>query len=168
MTPALILCAIGAPSFALLYGIDELNQPEVTLKGIGHQGHWCYEYSDFLGTPDFWLLQTRNSWETHLVLPLESLVVQEAELESPQEPEPQSKGRPDLNGSADCLLGGVTCSVTGRKDYGLTQGRGVISERTTPIGTTRIRWRRVVRLGVCGSRMRPESPLQGSGISSDV
>jgi heme/copper-type cytochrome/quinol oxidase subunit 2 len=81
MTPALILCAIGAPSFALLYVIEELNQPEVTLKGIGHQWHWCYEYSDFLGTPDFCLLQTRNSWETHLVLPLESLVVQEAELE---------------------------------------------------------------------------------------
>jgi cytochrome c oxidase subunit 2 len=73
MTPALILCAIGAPSFALLYGIDELNQPEVTLKVIGHQRHWCYEYSGFLGTPDF--------WETHLVLQLESLMVQEAELE---------------------------------------------------------------------------------------
>jgi hypothetical protein len=31
MAPALILCAIGAPSFALLQGVDELNQPEVTL-----------------------------------------------------------------------------------------------------------------------------------------
>jgi heme/copper-type cytochrome/quinol oxidase subunit 2 len=81
MTPALILCAIGAPSFALLYGIDELNQPEVTLKVIGHQRHWCYEYSGFLGTPDFCLFQTRDSWETHLVLQLESLMVQEAELE---------------------------------------------------------------------------------------
>jgi hypothetical protein len=31
MAPALILCVIGAPSFALLQGADELNQPEVTL-----------------------------------------------------------------------------------------------------------------------------------------
>jgi hypothetical protein len=34
MAPALILCAIGAPSFALLQGVGELNQLEVTLKVI--------------------------------------------------------------------------------------------------------------------------------------
>jgi hypothetical protein len=33
MAPALVLCAIGAPSFALLYGIDDLAR-----KFIDHQG----------------------------------------------------------------------------------------------------------------------------------
>jgi cytochrome c oxidase subunit 2 len=35
--PALVLCAIAGPSFALLYAMDELNHPEVTLKVVGHQ-----------------------------------------------------------------------------------------------------------------------------------
>jgi cytochrome c oxidase subunit 2 len=28
--------------------MDEINHPEVTIKVIGHQWFWCYEYSDFL------------------------------------------------------------------------------------------------------------------------
>jgi cytochrome c oxidase subunit 2 len=46
--PALILLAIAVPSFALLYSIDELIDPTVTLKVIGHQWYWSYEYSDFV------------------------------------------------------------------------------------------------------------------------
>jgi heme/copper-type cytochrome/quinol oxidase subunit 2 len=45
--PALILASIAGPSFALMYAMDELNHPEVTLKVIGHQWYWSYEYSDF-------------------------------------------------------------------------------------------------------------------------
>lgn len=48
IVPALILCTIAGPSFALLYSLDEINDPEVTLKIIGHQWYWSYEYSDFL------------------------------------------------------------------------------------------------------------------------
>jgi len=46
--PALILLAIAIPSFALLYSIDELIDPTVTLKVVGHQWYWSYEYSDFV------------------------------------------------------------------------------------------------------------------------
>lgn len=35
------------PSFALLYSIDELVNPSATLKSVGHQWYWTYEYSDF-------------------------------------------------------------------------------------------------------------------------
>ena len=35
------------PSFALLYSIDEVVDPAVTLKAIGHQWYWSYEYSDY-------------------------------------------------------------------------------------------------------------------------
>lgn len=46
--PALILIFIALPSLRLLYLLDEVNNPSVTLKTIGHQWYWRYEYSDFL------------------------------------------------------------------------------------------------------------------------
>ena len=35
--PRLILLLVAVPSFALLYSIDELTDPYMTLKAIGHQ-----------------------------------------------------------------------------------------------------------------------------------
>jgi len=35
--PALILILIAVPSFALLYSMDEINDPKLTIKAIGHQ-----------------------------------------------------------------------------------------------------------------------------------
>lgn len=46
--PAVILLLIAVPSFALLYSVDELIDPTVTLKVVGHQWYWSYEYSDFV------------------------------------------------------------------------------------------------------------------------
>lgn len=48
ITPALILMVIAIPSFSLLYSVDEIIDPTITLKIIGHQWYWSYEYSDFL------------------------------------------------------------------------------------------------------------------------
>lgn len=45
--PAIILLFIAFPSLRLLYLLDEINEPTVTLKSIGHQWYWSYEYSDF-------------------------------------------------------------------------------------------------------------------------
>nr|AII02510.1 cytochrome c oxidase subunit II [Alucita montana] len=45
--PAIILIFIAFPSLRLLYLLDELNNPLITLKAIGHQWYWSYEYSDF-------------------------------------------------------------------------------------------------------------------------
>nr|ACC94685.1 cytochrome c oxidase subunit II [Hydrellia tritici] len=45
--PAIILLFIALPSLRLLYLLDEINEPSVTLKSIGHQWYWSYEYSDF-------------------------------------------------------------------------------------------------------------------------
>lgn len=47
VTPSFILIAIALPSFALLYSMDELTDPGLTLKAIGHQWYWTYEYSDY-------------------------------------------------------------------------------------------------------------------------
>nr|YP_010546126.1 cytochrome c oxidase subunit II [Plesionika edwardsii]UYG50016.1 cytochrome c oxidase subunit II [Plesionika edwardsii] len=46
--PAIILIFIALPSLRLLYLLDEVNTPSVTLKAIGHQWYWSYEYSDFM------------------------------------------------------------------------------------------------------------------------
>jgi len=45
--PAITLIFIALPSLRLLYLLDEVNTPNLTLKTIGHQWYWSYEYSDF-------------------------------------------------------------------------------------------------------------------------
>nr|ASY98030.1 cytochrome c oxidase subunit II [Heterochaeta sp. JZ-2017] len=45
--PAVILIFIALPSLRILYLIDENSNPTLTLKTIGHQWYWSYEYSDF-------------------------------------------------------------------------------------------------------------------------
>lgn len=42
--PCLILIAIAIPSFSLLYALDEIPSTNVTIKVIGHQWYWSYEY----------------------------------------------------------------------------------------------------------------------------
>lgn len=46
--PAVTMVFIGAPSLRLLYLLDEVNTPTITLKVVGHQWYWRYEYSDFV------------------------------------------------------------------------------------------------------------------------
>nr|ABY55923.1 cytochrome oxidase subunit II [Pterostichus miscellus] len=45
--PAITLVFIALPSLQLLYLLDEVSNPLMTLKSIGHQWYWSYEYSDF-------------------------------------------------------------------------------------------------------------------------
>ena len=45
--PSVILIIVALPSFALLYSIDEIIDPALTIKCVGHQWYWSYEYSDF-------------------------------------------------------------------------------------------------------------------------
>nr|QBF44157.1 cytochrome c oxidase subunit II [Simulium quinquestriatum] len=46
--PAIVLMFIALPSLRILYLLDEINSPAITLKTIGHQWYWSYEYSDFM------------------------------------------------------------------------------------------------------------------------
>lgn len=76
--PAIILIFIALPSLRLLYLIEETFNPTLTIKVIGHQWYWSYEYNDFninfdsfiipeieLNTNNFRLLETDNN----LILP---------------------------------------------------------------------------------------------------
>nr|YP_008593234.1 cytochrome c oxidase subunit II [Sepia lycidas]AHX26466.1 cytochrome c oxidase subunit II [Sepia lycidas]BAN81961.1 cytochrome oxidase subunit 2 [Sepia lycidas] len=80
MAPAIILIFLALPSLRLLYLLDETNNPLMTIKTMGHQWYWSYEYSDFiniefdsymipsneLNLGDFRLLETDH----HLILPM--------------------------------------------------------------------------------------------------
>nr|ACL50734.1 cytochrome oxidase subunit II [Synuchus vivalis] len=45
--PAITLVFIALPSLRLLYLLEEVINPLITIKSIGHQWYWSYEYSDF-------------------------------------------------------------------------------------------------------------------------
>ena len=44
--PVLILVVIAIPSFKLLYKQDVIPEPDLTIKAIGYQWYWGYEYPD--------------------------------------------------------------------------------------------------------------------------
>nr|YP_010000303.1 cytochrome c oxidase subunit II [Toxostoma redivivum]AEQ28330.1 cytochrome oxidase subunit II [Toxostoma redivivum]AEQ28331.1 cytochrome oxidase subunit II [Toxostoma redivivum]AEQ28332.1 cytochrome oxidase subunit II [Toxostoma redivivum]AEQ28333.1 cytochrome oxidase subunit II [Toxostoma redivivum]QOD96176.1 cytochrome c oxidase subunit II [Toxostoma redivivum] len=44
--PAVVLIMLALPSLRILYMMDEINEPDLTLKAIGHQWYWTYEYTD--------------------------------------------------------------------------------------------------------------------------
>jgi len=46
--PALILILIAFPSFKLLYLMDEVTDPAMSVLAEGHQWYWSYQYPDFL------------------------------------------------------------------------------------------------------------------------
>jgi cytochrome c oxidase subunit 2 len=48
IVPAIILVFLALPSLRLLYLLDEVGDCSLTVKSIGHQWYWRYEYSDFL------------------------------------------------------------------------------------------------------------------------
>nr|YP_009685897.1 cytochrome c oxidase subunit II [Nimbapanchax leucopterygius]QDV92508.1 cytochrome c oxidase subunit II [Nimbapanchax leucopterygius] len=47
LLPAIILVLIALPSLRILYLMDEINDPHLTIKSMGHQWYWSYEYTDF-------------------------------------------------------------------------------------------------------------------------
>ena len=46
VVPVLILVSIAIPSFKLMYYMDRVPNPELTIKVTGHQWYWSYEYPD--------------------------------------------------------------------------------------------------------------------------
>nr|YP_010381633.1 cytochrome c oxidase subunit II [Symplana brevistrata]UDL72008.1 cytochrome c oxidase subunit 2 [Symplana brevistrata] len=46
MIPAIMLMFIALPSLKILYIMEELINPSITVKIMGHQWYWTYEYSD--------------------------------------------------------------------------------------------------------------------------
>lgn len=51
LSPALLLIFIAIPSLKFLYASDDIFNPIITLKAIGHQWYWSYEINDFINLP---------------------------------------------------------------------------------------------------------------------
>jgi heme/copper-type cytochrome/quinol oxidase subunit 2 len=52
ITPAVILILIAFPSFKLLYLMDEVNDPSMSILAEGHQWYWSYQYPDFINSDE--------------------------------------------------------------------------------------------------------------------
>nr|YP_011014825.1 cytochrome c oxidase subunit II [Gergithus frontilongus]WQB38506.1 cytochrome c oxidase subunit II [Gergithus frontilongus] len=46
MVPAMLLIMIALPSLKILYLMEEINNPSITIKAMGHQWYWTYQFSD--------------------------------------------------------------------------------------------------------------------------
>nr|WPM97886.1 cytochrome c oxidase subunit II [Argyropelecus olfersii] len=59
--PAIILILIALPSLRILYLMDEINDPHMTVKTMGHQWYWSYEYTDYNDTGfDSYMVPTQD------------------------------------------------------------------------------------------------------------
>nr|YP_010587733.1 cytochrome c oxidase subunit II [Chironomus kiiensis]UCS09393.1 cytochrome c oxidase subunit II [Chironomus kiiensis]WAB46342.1 cytochrome c oxidase subunit 2 [Chironomus kiiensis] len=75
--PAIILLFIAFPSLRILYLLDEVNNPSISLKTIGHQWYWSYEYSDFSGIEfdSYMIPQNEMSLDTFRLLDVDNRVI---------------------------------------------------------------------------------------------
>nr|AIW64792.1 cytochrome c oxidase subunit II [Mekongiella wardi] len=61
MLPAITLIFIALPSLRLLYMLDDYNDTLITIKTIGRQWYWSYEYSDFMNVEfDTYMLKEQD------------------------------------------------------------------------------------------------------------
>nr|AYR05136.1 cytochrome c oxidase subunit 2 [Scolytinae sp. 6 ACP-2013] len=82
--PTFILLLIAFPSLRLLYSLDEINSPMLTIKITGHQWYWNYEYSDYKQIQfDSYMIPIENmkmfnfrllDVDNHLVIPINSQI----------------------------------------------------------------------------------------------
>lgn len=67
--PGIILVFIALPSLRILYLLDETISPSLTLKTIGHQWYWSYEYSDFINVEfDSYIIPSSDNDTNHFRL----------------------------------------------------------------------------------------------------
>nr|WNN30595.1 cytochrome c oxidase subunit II [Aneides aeneus] len=80
--PAIVLIIIALPSLRILYLMDEINDPHLTVKATGHQWYWTYEFTNYedlmfdsymMPTQDLLTGQSRLlEVDNHMVVPMES------------------------------------------------------------------------------------------------
>nr|ALJ10700.1 cytochrome c oxidase subunit II [Ixalotriton niger] len=80
--PAVILIVIALPSLRILYLMDEINNPHLTVKAIGHQWYWSYEFTNYENLAfDSYMIPTQDllpgqfrllEVDNRMVVPMES------------------------------------------------------------------------------------------------
>lgn len=64
--PGIILVIIAIPSLKLLYALDEVSKPSITLKATGAQWYWSYELNDIEGLDINFESYTKNDEDLEL------------------------------------------------------------------------------------------------------
>lgn len=73
IAPTFVLIFIGMPSIRLLYLLDEVYSPAITIKTIGHQWYWSYEYSDFINLEfDSYIINSNSNNQTFRLLDVDN------------------------------------------------------------------------------------------------
>ena len=60
LIPCLILIVIAVPSFKTLYSQDRIPKADVTIKAVGYQWYWGYEYPDENIIFDSYMVETKD------------------------------------------------------------------------------------------------------------
>ena len=60
LIPCLILIVMAVPSFKILYKQDTIPKAEVTIKAVGYQWYWGYEYPDENIIFDSYMIETKD------------------------------------------------------------------------------------------------------------
>ena len=83
LIPCLILVVIAIPSFKLLYKQDVIPKADVTIKAIGYQWYWGYEYPDEKISFESVMVETKDlkpgqprllATDTNVVVPVNKVV----------------------------------------------------------------------------------------------
>lgn len=77
IVPMVILCFMAFPSLYLLYLIEDVRRPSLTVKVIGHQWYWEYQYSNSWLTVRFdsFMIKERNSYALFHALDVDNRLV---------------------------------------------------------------------------------------------
>jgi cytochrome c oxidase subunit 2 len=60
LIPCLILIVMAVPSFKILYSQDTIPKADVTIKAVGYQWYWGYEYPDENIIFDSYMIETKD------------------------------------------------------------------------------------------------------------
>ena len=83
LVPCLILIVMAVPSFKVLYSQDEIPKADVTIKAIGYQWYWGYEYPDENIIFDSYMIEDKDlkenqprllSVDNEVVVPVDKVV----------------------------------------------------------------------------------------------
>nr|AIV00473.1 cytochrome c oxidase subunit 2 [Haematomyzus elephantis] len=76
LVPMCLLASLAVPSLHCLYFSEENFNPLMSIKAVGHQWYWSYEYSDFDSVSfDSYMMSDLNVWDVRLLSVDQSVIL---------------------------------------------------------------------------------------------
>nr|UTT72527.1 cytochrome c oxidase subunit 2 [Trichophilopterus babakotophilus] len=73
--PLFVLFCLVYPSFFVLYTMDDCMKPDLSIKVIGHQWYWSYEYGDFNVSFDSYMKSDQDEMSNFRLLDVDNNVI---------------------------------------------------------------------------------------------